>query len=593
MRTHDVQHPSRRAALAGVVGAVALAGTGCRGAAHEVAAKVAPAPPAGPYSREAGALAMQVLAHPDDDLFFMNPDTLHDIQAGTPVVSVYVTAGESVGWNTPPGGSHKHHHADTAAYSAARHQGLRQAYATMLGLPHFTRWHSEVLGLPGGLHAQIDTLTNGARSASLVFLQVSMHELTQSASVQMLWDKPGTTLPYLPALDSPSPSNASATYTHDKLVDVLVELLKRYTPTHVRTLDPDPDIQIHDKKHPKGSDQVGYSDHRDHTPVALFAWKALSRWADSGARGFTTTAYRGYYNQRWPFNLPPATVALKARFLLQYGGDPDWACGDPGGCGDYGQGRNQPLVNRRGWIRSTHRRYPGAGQVVVPAAAKGARRTAYEVLGLRAAVRTETAPGSGQWGPARDLGGGPLAPQLACVAVPGGGTLVFGLRFAALEGHGGGNAREIVVGDAGHWTSLGNPEDTEDRGRRVGPPSAVRTADGRVHVFVRNADKGLSTLVREPGGTWGTWADLGGTEVQDGLSTVTDRQGRIHVFAAGRDTVHHWAQPAPSAAVAFQPLGTLPCPADVPTVALAPDGAIALTYRRPASATQLQETIGT
>lgn len=145
----------------------------------------------------------------------------------------------------------------------------------------------------------------------------------------------------------------------------------------------------------------------------------------------------------------------------------------------------------------------------------------------------------------------------------------------------------------GRWTSLGNPEDTEDRGRRVGPPSAVRTADGRVHVFVRNADKGLSTLVREPGGTWGTWADLGGTEVQDGLSTVTDRQGRIHVFAAGRDTVHHWAQPAPSAAVAFQPLGTLPCPADVPTVALAPDGAIALTYRRPASATQLQETIGT
>lgn len=579
--------------MAGVVGAVALAGAGCTGGPREAAVRVGPAPLAGTYRRQAGALTLQVLAHPDDDLYFMNPDTLHDIQAGTPVVSVYVTAGESRGWNTPPGGSHRHHHADRAAYSAARHQGLRQAYAAMLGLPHFTPWHSEVLQLPGGLHAQTDSLGNGARRATLVFLQVSMHELDQNASLQMLWATPGATLPYLPAQDSPSPADAPGTYSHDTLVAVLLALLERYRPTHVRTLDPDPDIQVHDKQHPRDSDQFGYSDHRDHTPAALFAWKALARWARSGARGFTTAAYRGYYNQRWPFNLPPATVALKGRFMLQYGGDPGWPCGDPGGCGDYGQGRNQPLTNHKGWIRSTHPRYPGAGRVVLPAAHAGARRTAYEVLGLHAAVRTEAAPGSGRWGPAQDLGGGPLAPHLACVALPGGGTLVFGLRFAALEGHGGRNAREVVVRDAGGWTSLGTPEHSDNRGRRVGPPSAVRTQDGRVHVFVRNADKGLSSRVREPGGAWGPWADLGGSEVQEGLSTLTDRQGRIHVFAAGRDTVHHWAQAAPSAPVTFQPAAGLPCPADVPSAALAPDGAITLTYRLPASAASLRRTVAT
>ncbi|UWE12775.1 PIG-L family deacetylase [Actinacidiphila bryophytorum] len=576
---------------------MALGGAGCRGGAHTAAVKVAPAPVAGPYRRESGALVMQVLAHPDDDLYFMNPDTLHDLQAGTPVVSVYVTAGESRGWNTPPGGSHRHHHADQAAYSAARHQGLRQAYATMLGLPHFTRWHGEVLDLPGGMHAQIDSLSSGARRASLVFLQVSMHELSQTASMQMLWSTPGTTLPYVAALDSPAPANAPGTYSHDKLVDVLVALLKRYAPTHVRTLDPDPDIQVHDKQHPRDSDQFGYSDHRDHTPVALFAWKALARWAASGGRGFTTAAYRGYYNQRWPFNLPPATVALKGRFMFQYGGDPDWSCGDPGGCGDYGQGRNQPLTNRKGWIRSTHPRYPGAGQVVVPAAAAGAPRTAYEVLGLHAAVRTETAPGSGRWGPAKDLGGGPLTPKLACVAVPG-GTLVFGLRFAALEGHGGRNARDVVVRDvardgSGRWTSLGTPERSDNLSRRVGPPAAVRTADGRVHLFVRNADKGLSTRVREPGGAWGPWADLGGSEVQEGLSVLADGQGRVHVFAAGRDTVHHWAQAMPFAPVTFRPSTGLPCPSDLPSATLAPDGAITLTYRRPASAVTLRETVAT
>ncbi|WP_079189369.1 PIG-L family deacetylase [Actinacidiphila paucisporea] len=591
MSANDVQHPSRRAALGATVVALAVTGAGCGPAAREAA--VPPAPAAGGYRRAAGALTMQVLAHPDDDLYFMNPDTLHDLQAGTPVVSVYVTAGESHGWNTPPGGSHKHEHADRAAYSAARHQGLRQAYAAMLGLPHFTRWHSEVLALPGGVHAQIDSLGNGDRRASLVFLQVSMHELSQSASVEMLWGTPGTTLAYVPAEDSPAPADTPATYTHDKLVDVLVALLKRYAPTHVRTLDPDPDIQVHDARHPRDSDQFGYSDHRDHTPVALFAWKALARWAASGAGGFTTTAYRGYYNQRWPFNLPPATVALKARFLLQYGGSPSWACGDPGGCGDYGRGGDQPLTNRKGWIRSTHPRYPGAGPVVVPAASAGARRTAYEVLGLHAAVRTESAPGSGRWGPPKNLGGGPLAPRLACVAVPGSGTLVLGLRFAALEGHGGANTRDIVLLEGGRWTSLGNPEHSENRGRRVGPPSAVRTPDGRVHLFVRNADKGLSTRVREAGGIWSAWADLGGAEVQEGLTTITDRQGRVHVFAAGRDTVHHWAQAAPSAPVTFQPPAPLPCPADAPAPALAPDGTITLTYHPPASPASLRERVPT
>lgn len=330
-----------------------------------------------------------------------------------------------------------------------------------------------------------------------------MHELSPSASVPTLWSTPGVTLPYVPAEGSPAPADAPGTYTHDRLVDVLVALLDRYGPTHVRTLDPDPDIQLHDRRHPRDSDQFGYSDHRDHTAVALFTWKALARWAapGGGGRDFTAAAYRGYYNQRWPFNLPPATVALKGRFMVEYGGDPGWQCGSPGGCGDYGQGRDQPLANRKGWIRSTHPRYPGAGPVVV--AAPGARRTAYEVRGLRAVVRTETAPGSGRYGPAAGLGGGPLAPRLACVAVPGAGTLVFGLRFAALQGKGGGNGRDVVLREAGRWTSLGSPEHSENRGRRVGPPAALRTPDGRVHLFVRNADKGLSTRVREPGGAWG------------------------------------------------------------------------------------------
>lgn len=549
-----------------------------------------------PYRKQSQPLTMQVLAHPDDDLFFMNPDTLHTLHSGTPVVSVYVTAGESTGVNHPPSGPKRKHKHDLNAYSSARHQGLRQAYATMFGLPHFTPWKREVISLAGGMPAEVDTLASGRMHATLVFLQVSMHEWSPTASLPMMWAQPGVTLPYIVAEGAPSPADKPGVWTHGKLVDALAELMERYRPTHIRTLDPDPDIQVHDKTHPRGSDEPGYSDHRDHTATALFTWKAMDRWvASAGSRDgavppFTTAAYRGYYAQRWPYNLPPASVALKARFLLQYGGSPTWPCGNPGGCGDYGQGENEPLANRKGWIRATHPRYPGTQTVFAPTTARASAtgpRTAYEVLGTRAVRHTETGPGS--WGPPEDLGGGPLAPVLACIRSRA-GVLLFGLRFAALEGAGGRNARDIVLWREGAgWESLGNPEPDDDRGRRIGSPLAVATVDGRIHLFVRNAARGVSTRVLADG-AWGPWQDLGGGEVQEGLAVLLDRAGRIHIFGAGHDTIHHWAQLVPGGPVAPRRLH-VPLPGDIPSARPAPDGSIELTYPRPASAHLYRERI--
>ena len=579
--------PSRRRLLATAGAAAAAAAgltgiTGCAPGTHIRGHGSVPDPAATqPYTGEPAARVVQVLAHPDDDLYFMNPDTLHSLRSGVPVVSVYVTAGESTGVNHEPYGPRVRHHHDRPAYSSARHQGLRQAYAMMLGHPHFTPWQREVTVLAPGIHAETNTLDH----ATLVFLQVSMHELSATASLPMMWAQAGVTLPYVVAEGAPAGAAHRATWTHDKLVDALAGLFERYRPTLIRTLDPDPDTQVHDRLHPTSSDQPGYSDHRDHTAAALFAWKAMDRWVTSAvARDgmvppFTVTAYRGYYNQRWPFDLPPATVALKGRFLFQYGGDVTWACGNPGGCGDYGQGRNQPLTNRKGWIRSTRVRYPGAGRRIT--GPPGAR-TAYEVLGTRAVRRAETAPGV--WGPPQDLGGGPLAPALSLVRDTSGRTLLFALRFAVLGGDGGGDLRDVVVLADGRWTSLGTPDREGDLGRRTGSPVAVATPDGRVHVFARTAAKGVATRVLAAG-RWSRWQDLGGAEVQEGLAVLTDRTGRVHVFASGRDTVHHWAQSHVGGPVRLRPPTGLPRPSDPPTAAtLAPDGTIALTYPRPASA---------
>ncbi|MGW6678637.1 PIG-L family deacetylase [[Kitasatospora] papulosa] len=555
-----------------------------------------PAPdpaPGMPVSTARRALLMQILAHPDDDLYFMNPDTRRALDAGTPLVCVYLTAGEADGLNKVPGRPRPA--PDKAAYSSARHQGLRQAYATLLGLEKFTPWEISVAELADGHRAEVNTLAAGGRRVELVFIDTAMHTTRHRLGLPSLWHDRRLTLRTVVA--EGSPLDRPGTYTYDGLVDVLVGLLELHRPTLVHTLDPDPDIQYSSEAaRRRDSEQSGYSDHADHTAAACFAWAAMIRWVATSTRGggrvpgFAVASFRGYYNRHWPKNLPPAVLTEKAGHLVPYGGSPDWDCGNPSGCGDYNVGGDRPLTNRKGWVRSTRHRYPGARTVV--AAGRDGRLDAYAVVGLRLVRWRETEPASGVWGPPGDLGGGPLAPALGSATAEDGTLLLFGLRFAALRGHGSDDEREVVLlertapgGGFLAWRGLGNPSPGRDDGRRIGVPVAVTAPDGRVHLFVRNAEKGVSTRVREADRTWGKWRDMGGGEVQDGLSAVVDRAGRVHVHAAGHHAVHHWTQDAPgSELTARTQIDAGPVPGDAPAGLPAADGSVDVFYRGQARA---------
>ncbi|MFJ6610585.1 PIG-L family deacetylase [Streptomyces sp. NPDC091289] len=535
------------------------------------------------------ALLMQVLAHPDDDLYLMNPDTREALDAGTSVVCVYLTAGDADGLNKVPGAPKPK--PDHAAYVSARQQGLRQAYAELLGLDRFTPWQKTVLALHGGHRAELNVLADGVRRVELVFLNTSMHTARHRLGLPSLWQDRRLVLRTVVA--DGSPLDRAGSYTYESMIDVLVGLLDRYRPTVVHTLDPDPDLRFSSEyERLRDSEQPGYSDHADHTPAGCFAWAALIRWVAAATGrgepvpGFVVAAFRGYYNQHWPKNLPPSVLERKAAHLVPYGGAPDWECGNPSGCGDYNIGGDRPLTSRKGWVRSTQHRYPGPRAVV--ASAPDGRLTAYGVLGLRAVRWSESAPGSGILGAPDDLGGGPLAPVLGSATTADGRQLLFGLRFAALGGQGTANEREIVLleqrspgGPFRAWRGLGNPAAGRDHGRRIGIPVAVAAPDGRVHLFVRNAEKGLSTRVRDAAtGRWSAWRDMGGGEVQDGVTAVVDTAGRVHVYAAGHHAVHHWTQDAPGADVtARTQLTGSPVPAHAPGALPAPDGSVELYYR--------------
>ncbi|KUJ70148.1 LmbE family protein [Streptomyces albus subsp. albus] len=593
--------------MAAVTGATAVA---CSGGSRPHPSPTAPVRAVDPHGAQpftsvtgnGRGLLLQVLAHPDDDLYFMNPDAEHQLRSGSEIVNVYVTAGEAMGINRPIGPRDVVITADKAAYSASRHQGLRQAYAELLGMDRFARWQRTVIDLPGGLRAESNQLASGNRRIRLIFLNIAMLSANR-VRLPHLWDMPGARASTLVATGSPVKETFS--YRHETLVDVLAGLMDRFRPTVIHTLDPDPDFQLHDLVHPRDNDQPGCSDHRDHTPVALFTWKAISQWVadasrrDGRAPRFLTTAFRGYYNQRWPHNLPREVVAQKARLVEAYGGSPDWQCGLPAGCGDYSQGGDRPLRNRKGWIRSTHYRYPGT--LPAPGTDRQGRVIAYGVLGTQAVRWQETAPRSGRFGAPRNLGGGPLAPTLCAVKDAAGRQLLLALRFSALEGQGRANTREIVAleqrtpdGAFGTWQSLGTPDADPEFGRRVGCPVAVATPDGRVHLYVRTAAKGIATRIRDAAGRWGPWQEVqrppaldgmaDSEDIQDGLTVLLDRKKRICLFGTGRYNVHHWFQHEPGGPLEWSTAARIPASGDQPGAALAPDGTIALVFRPPADA---------
>ncbi|MFD0383022.1 PIG-L family deacetylase [Streptomyces stramineus] len=97
---------SRRTALTGLAATTVAVAAGCSGGGGPDKPKASPSsiravdPRATQsFNNAKGSLLLQVMAHPDDDLYFMNPDAEHIVRAGVPVVSVYVTAGEAVGQN--------------------------------------------------------------------------------------------------------------------------------------------------------------------------------------------------------------------------------------------------------------------------------------------------------------------------------------------------------------------------------------------------------------------------------------------------------------------------------------------------------------
>jgi LmbE family N-acetylglucosaminyl deacetylase len=434
-------------------------------------------PPSAPST---GPVSMQVVAHQDDDLLFMNPDLGDDIRSGRSVVTVYLTSGES---NAP----------DPAAYAAQRQLGVRAAYAAMAGVTD--EWQGSAVRIDADHYVEQYSLA-ARPGVKLIFVNLP-EDHGGSHALKRLWSDRSESVRAATLVPRGSLVPRSYRYTRYGLVDMLQTLMARFRPTVVRTQDANPDTSY--------PHWQPFYDHPDHLMTARFTGEAADLYRRSALQPvFVEVNYRDYNVERAPVNLDAAQQQDKLDDFAKYR-------------------VHDPLVGNQqsysDWPRRMYHRWPRGVSWV-------GRDDQLRAYAVRAGQVTQWTRRGLSW-EATDLPspGGPLAPALS-VTKGRDGLFVCGRRT---------DEDTVMCWQGGRWLSLGSPAPGQD----VGSPLAVSTSDGPVSVFVRNSGGGVSQAAPGVDGKWGPWVDLGGADVQDGLAAFAGPDG-VELYASTTTKVLRW-----------------------------------------------------
>ena len=237
---------------------------------------------------------LSFVAHPDDDLLFMNPDQDDAIRQGRCVHTVYLTTGDR---------------GEGMGYTLARERGIMAAYADMAGVAD--AWSTD--GLPVGQHTLVRHTLRANPRVQLIMLRLpdpwlgdgwgSLTPLSRLESVRH-----ARVRSYAPYPD---------TYTRGELVRMLATLIRQERPQAIRLMDP----AIHVPYRLLCWRCAGH-DHPDHIAGARLVERAMTLAPGS----YTRTNYLNYPSQERQSNLDAAQTARKTAIYLRYAVDDPRTC---------------------------------------------------------------------------------------------------------------------------------------------------------------------------------------------------------------------------------------------------------------------------
>nr|WP_237531286.1 ricin-type beta-trefoil lectin domain protein [Streptomyces sp. SID7813] len=226
------------------------------------------------------------VAHPDDDLFFLNPEIRKTIRAGCPVDTVYLTAGDAG----------KTNRAKALEYVDRREYGVRAAYAEMAEAAN--RWEQTDVRADG-VRIRSYLLADKARNSDVRLTFLNLHDGLprgqQENSLLRLFDGRRKKI---------KPFQGTESYTEDRLLTVLTALVRLSGAARILTMD-----------HDNASFAFGLGgrvDHSDHGVGARYFRRV------GYALGIPVSSYLGYTMSALKANLTPGESAEKDEVARWY-----------------------------------------------------------------------------------------------------------------------------------------------------------------------------------------------------------------------------------------------------------------------------------
>ncbi|HUD06689.1 MAG TPA: PIG-L family deacetylase [Candidatus Saccharimonadales bacterium] len=230
---------------------------------------------------------MTFVAHEDDDLLFMNPDIVNDINAGDCIRTVYLTAGDAGAGQF---------------YYLSRERGVEAAYAAMAGLTKPV-WVDKIVQIAS---EYIEVASPRANTKiSLIFMHLPDGNLKGQGfahdgfqSLAKLYDGQIKTIYSV---------DGQSSYSASQLETALSTLMSTYSPT-----------QIYTQSAFAGSK---FPDHSDHINVSNFVKQAYKLYETKQYANLVTipiSFYEGYTGRQQPANVSGAALATKEMIFLDY-----------------------------------------------------------------------------------------------------------------------------------------------------------------------------------------------------------------------------------------------------------------------------------
>lgn len=249
---------------------------------------------------------LQIAAHQDDELLFMNPDLLHSIQAGDCVRAVYLTAGDA---------------GNSKFYWLSRERGSEAAYALLGGFADI--WHDTGLKIDSQRFATLATPLDESRY-SLIFMRLPDGKPDGMGFVSSGFES-------LAKLESGKQKTIrsvddQSTFSHKDLVAALTAFMNLYHPDEVRTQLP-------------YNTSTMYGDHSDHLTTGKLATEAFKRYQQQRPTSHLAY-YTGYPVRDQGPDVAGDDLALKEQAFFMYAQYDTAVCSSMDLCisaGDYGE----------------------------------------------------------------------------------------------------------------------------------------------------------------------------------------------------------------------------------------------------------------